>query len=153
MYLDREAISVNEAKQRLSNLSCLPKIEKRLVKQSHGYVLAESIHAPFDYPSFRRSGYDGYGIRLEDDHDFPKVMKCVAEVGAGAVFSGHLQENEVIRIMTGAAVPDGVGKVIMLEQTWEISKLRSKRRAANLIFLLWEKNLKLENCCLKKEPS
>lgn len=120
MYLDREAISVNEAKQRLSNLSCLPKIEKRLVKQSHDYVLAESIHAPFDYPSFRRSGYDGYGIRLEDDHDFPKVMKCVAEVGAGAVFSGHLQENEVIRIMTGAAVPDGVGKVIMLEQTKEM---------------------------------
>lgn len=120
MYLKRKAISVEEAKQKLAGIKCLPQIESRAVNKSYGYILAESVHAPFDYPSFRRSGYDGYGIRLEDDHGFPKKMQCVAEIGAGAVFSGELKENEVVRIMTGAAVPDGVGKVIMLEQTEDL---------------------------------
>lgn len=120
MYLEREAISVDEAKKRLSAIPIQSQLQERRVCDSYGYVLAESIEARFDYPPFRRSGYDGYGLRMEDDHDFPKKMQCVAEVGAGTVFSGSLQENQVVRIMTGAAVPDEVSKIVMLEQTEDL---------------------------------
>ncbi|WP_167628182.1 gephyrin-like molybdotransferase Glp [Listeria valentina] len=84
---------------------------------ARGMVLAESIYAPFPSPYFRRSGYDGFAICAEDDHDFPITLQVVAEVPCGATYNKRLNPGETVRIMTGAKVPEGASKIIMLEQS------------------------------------
>lgn len=126
MLTKRTAISLEEAQNKLLNVHLPIGIEEIPIKNADHRVVAEDIKSPFDYPTFRRSGYDGYAIRLEDDHDYPKEFKVVANIPAGATYDKPLQENEAARIMTGAFVPDGAGKVIMLEQTEYISDEKVK---------------------------
>ena len=122
MYLDRTPITFEQACELLDSIKIIPKISEKLVNESAGFVLAQDVTAPFPIPAFRRSGYDGYGILAEDDHDFPRTFEIMDNVGAGQVFSGTLQSGQAVRIMTGAKVPDEVGKVIMLEETEQIAE-------------------------------
>lgn len=117
MYLNRNAIKLEEATTLLESIKIMPKIEKRKTADSHNFILAENLYAPFPIPAFRRSGYDGYGILSEDDHDFPRDFEVMDNVGAGSTYAGKLRSGQTVRIMTGAKVPDEVGKVIMLELT------------------------------------
>lgn len=117
MLTRRFPISIQEAQQKLAEVSLPSKVETIPVQTANHRVLADTIVAPFAYPHFRRSGYDGYAIRSSDDHDFPKTFKVVGDIPAGATFERELGENETVRIMTGAFVPTNAGKVIMLEQT------------------------------------
>ncbi|WP_282800966.1 molybdopterin molybdotransferase MoeA [Secundilactobacillus kimchicus] len=117
MLTRRFPISIQEAQQKLAEVSLPSKVETIPVQTANHRVLADTIVAPFAYPHFRRSGYDGYAIRSSDDHDFPKTFKVVGDIPAGATFERELGENETVRIMTGAFVPANAGKVIMLEQT------------------------------------
>ncbi|MBC1520642.1 molybdopterin molybdotransferase MoeA [Listeria aquatica] len=89
---------------------------------ARGRVLAESIYAPFPSPYFRRSGYDGFAICAEDDHDFPITLDVVAEIPCGATYNKRLNPGEAVRIMTGAKVPEGADKIIMLEQSQTTEK-------------------------------
>lgn len=120
MLTRRYPISIDEAQAKLNALSVTTDTETISVDEANHRVLAQAVVAPYAYPHFRRSGYDGYAIRAEDDQDYPKVFKVVGNIPAGATFDGPLGENETARIMTGAFVPENAGKVIMLEQTREI---------------------------------
>ncbi|WP_125979930.1 molybdopterin molybdotransferase MoeA [Loigolactobacillus iwatensis] len=113
----RNPITLEEAQAKLAALPVYRRTEEISIDQANHRILAEDSRATYDYPNFRRSGYDGYAIRSEDDHDYPKIFKVRGEIQAGATFDGDLGENETARIMTGAFVPDNAGKVIMLEQT------------------------------------
>lgn len=113
----RTAITIDEAKAKIDAIPLTYQTEKVSVLKANHRVLAETFKVPYDFPSFRRSKYDGYAIRAEDDHDFPKTFHVMSEVQAGATYDQPLGENEAVRIMTGAAVPDNTGKVIMLEQS------------------------------------
>lgn len=120
MLTRRYPISIDEAQAKLNALSVTTDTETISVDEANHRVLAQAVVAPYAYPHFRRSGYDGYAIRAEDDQNYPKVFKVVGNIPAGATFDGPLGENETARIMTGAFVPENAGKVIMLEQTREI---------------------------------
>ncbi|MTV82164.1 molybdopterin molybdotransferase MoeA [Secundilactobacillus folii] len=120
MLTRRYPISIDEAMDKLATIQLPTKTETISVSEANHRVLAQAVTAPYAYPHFRRSGYDGYAIRAEDDHDYPKVFKVVGNIPAGATFDGPLGENETTRIMTGAFVPENAGKVIMLEQTREV---------------------------------
>ena len=124
MYLDRKPITFEQAVQLLEAINITPKITEKTVNEAGGWVLAQDVRAPFPIPAFRRSGYDGYGILSEDDHDFPREFEIMDNVGAGSVFAGQLQSGQAVRIMTGAKVPDEVGKVIMLEETEKTAENR-----------------------------
>ncbi|MFC6170904.1 molybdopterin molybdotransferase MoeA [Loigolactobacillus jiayinensis] len=113
----RKPITLEEAQAKLVALKLPQQVETIAISDANHRVLAEDALAAYDYPNFRRSGYDGYAIRDADDHDFPKNFHVVGEIQAGATFDGDLGENETARIMTGAFVPDNAAKVIMLEQT------------------------------------
>lgn len=113
----RKPITLEEAQAKLAALKLPQQVETIPVADANHRVLAEDAVAAYDYPNFRRSGYDGYAIRAADDHDFPKNFHVVGEIQAGATFDHDLGENETARIMTGAFVPDNAAKVIMLEQT------------------------------------
>lgn len=117
MYLNRDVITLAQAKERLSAVVPKKITQEKQVEETLGYTLAQDIIAPFPQPAFRRSGYDGYGILAEDDHDYPITLTLAAEVPAGSELKKKLQPKETIRIMTGAKVPDEVAKVIMLEKT------------------------------------
>ncbi|WP_416353354.1 molybdopterin molybdotransferase MoeA [Agrilactobacillus fermenti] len=118
----RQPITITAAQAKIAALTLEPKVEAVATTAADRRVLAEPVTAPYDFPNFRRSGYDGYAIRAEDDHDFPKTFKVVAEIQAGATYDQPLKANETVRIMTGAAVPTNAGKVIMLEQSRPVAE-------------------------------
>ncbi|MCH4171440.1 MAG: molybdopterin molybdotransferase MoeA [Lactobacillus sp.] len=113
----RKPISIAEAQAKLAELTFTYKTETLPIAWANHRVLAQAVLAPDEFPNFRRSGYDGYAIRAEDDHDLPQTFKVMGEVQAGAVYKRPLGYHETVRIMTGAAVPSNAGKVIMLEQS------------------------------------
>ncbi|MDN8760060.1 molybdopterin molybdenumtransferase MoeA, partial [Staphylococcus aureus] len=83
----------------------------------------EDIVATYDIPRFNKSPYDGFAIRSEDSagaySENRKQFKVIDNIGAGSVSSKTLGQNEAVRIMTGAQIPEGADAVVMFEQTVE----------------------------------
>ncbi|MBC1500501.1 molybdopterin molybdotransferase MoeA [Listeria weihenstephanensis] len=115
----RVAIRVEEAQKRLLENAVMLGAEQIQIADANGRILAEEVTATMAMPYFRRSGYDGFAIRAEDDSNYPRTFQVVADVPCGAAYNHDLQENETVRIMTGAKVPENAGKIIMLEQSRE----------------------------------
>ncbi|AQY51674.1 molybdopterin biosynthesis protein MoeA [Listeria weihenstephanensis FSL R9-0317] len=115
----RVAIRVEEAQKRLLENAVMLGAEQIQTADANGRILAEEVTATMAMPYFRRSGYDGFAIRAEDDSNYPRTFQVVADVPCGAAYNHDLQENETVRIMTGAKVPENAGKIIMLEQSRE----------------------------------
>jgi molybdopterin molybdotransferase len=85
-----------------------------------GRVLAESITSPVNVPGFTRSMMDGYAIIASDVAGAsmynPISLQVAGEVLPGQAPSTAVTSGKVIRIMTGAAMPDGADAVIPVEQ-------------------------------------
>ncbi|OGO06457.1 MAG: hypothetical protein A2Y73_04460 [Chloroflexi bacterium RBG_13_56_8] len=81
-----------------------------------GQVLAEEIHAAENMPPFPSSAMDGYAVIAEDDSPEFRVL---GEQDAGHVHAFYVHPGTVIRIMTGAALPDGANAVIPVEYSNE----------------------------------
>ncbi len=85
-------------------------------------VLAEPIIAPMDVPHFPSSSMDGYALR-HDDLAQVETFQMIDDVTAGKVGTTPLRQGTVIRIMTGAPLPEGADTVIPVEdtnQTWHL---------------------------------
>ncbi len=84
-----------------------------------GRVSADTVTAPFDNPPFDRSPLDGYALRSEDtasaSKEHPVVLDVIGEECAGDFFEGTVGSGQALRIMTGAAMPDGTDAVIRQE--------------------------------------
>ncbi len=87
--------------------------------QALGRVLAEDVLADRNYPPFDRSTRDGYAVRSAD---FPveasqpgAKLRLIGESRAGVPFAGTIRKGECVRILTGAALPDGANAVVMQE--------------------------------------
>ncbi|MBM5606851.1 molybdopterin molybdotransferase MoeA [Listeria ivanovii] len=119
MIEKRSTIKMEQAREILCNqITHLPVVKVGIGSALH-QVLQEPIFAPFPAPYFRRSGYDGYAITEIDDENYPITLRVVAEVPCGATYDKPLAPGETVRIMTGAKVPTGASKIIMLEQSKE----------------------------------
>ncbi|MFA6409236.1 MAG: molybdopterin molybdotransferase MoeA [Gammaproteobacteria bacterium] len=94
--------------------------EKLSTEDALGRVLAESRSSRLDLPPFRKAMMDGYAILEEDESESFKVLETVA---AGSTVQQELKPGETIKIMTGAPLPDGVGRVI----PWENVKLEGDK--------------------------
>ncbi|GGN56082.1 molybdopterin molybdotransferase MoeA [Oceanobacillus indicireducens] len=121
---ERKSIQLQEAVTRLMKFANPGEMEYLSPLEATGFYLAEGLVADHPVPPFDRSPYDGFAIRSSDTarattHN-PSVLKVVGEIGAGQVFSGTVGEKEAVRIMTGAAIPDGCDAVIMIEAVREI---------------------------------
>lgn len=77
-----------------------------------GSILARGVRAPMDAPPFDRSAMDGYAVAGGAVRDRYEV---VGRIFAGNVWPRRLRPGEAVRIMTGAMVPEGAGRVIMQE--------------------------------------
>ncbi len=74
-------------------------------------ILAEDIYAPISLPPFRQSAMDGYAFKYSGN----KTLKVIGEVRAGEFFNPSLNNNEAVRIFTGARVPDEANTVVIQE--------------------------------------
>ncbi|MFH1829183.1 MAG: molybdopterin molybdotransferase MoeA [Pseudomonadota bacterium] len=97
--------------------------ERIATVQALGHVLAREIKAPRDLPPFNRSAMDGYAIAEGDEGN---EFKVIGEVCAGQVYKSKLRPGCTVKIMTGAKLPAGAGKVIMKEHVEEIGASRIK---------------------------
>ncbi|MDQ3686977.1 MAG: molybdopterin molybdotransferase MoeA [Acidobacteriota bacterium] len=98
-------------------------VERVGISESLGRVLAHDVVADSDLPPFNRAQMDGYAMRAADTEnattDAPARLRVVGEAAAGRGWRGCLQAGEVVRIMTGAPVPDGADSVQRVEVTSE----------------------------------
>lgn len=84
-----------------------------------GRVLAEEVAADREYPPFARAIRDGYAVRARDVGSEAVELRVVGESRAGEAWGGIVEQGECVRIMTGAAVPEGADAVVMVEYTEE----------------------------------
>ncbi|MTH51925.1 molybdopterin molybdenumtransferase MoeA [Bacillus mangrovi] len=97
------------------------------IEESFGRVLAEDLTADHDVPAFDRSPYDGFAIRAEDTQSkLPAVLEVAGEIGAGSVYPHTAKPDQAVRIMTGAAIPEGFDAVVMIELVKEHTKNEKK---------------------------
>ena len=86
------------------------------VRDALGRVVAADQASRLDLPPFDKSAMDGYAVPAGDDGPDYRLIESVP---AGAVPTQTLSPGAVIKVMTGAPVPQGAGKVIMVERVTE----------------------------------
>jgi molybdopterin molybdotransferase len=114
-------LSVKEAQEQiLSHFSPLEKVHIPL-DEAAGCVLAESIYANIDLPTFNNSSVDGFAVFAADifpaNPDQPRSLKVVADIPAGSAVNVMISPGQSARIMTGAPLPTGADAVVMVEDT------------------------------------
>lgn len=80
-----------------------------------GTVLAEDVHAHWDFPSADVSVMDGYAARSADLVGTRPVLRRVGESAAGHPLGLALTTAQTARISTGAVLPSGADLVIPQE--------------------------------------
>ena len=95
------------------NANCLPKTVVS-IEDSLGHILASDVFAQQPFPPFPASVKDGYAVLASDGPGECVVLGPVTagEIAASQVISGH-----VMRITTGAPVPQGADAVVQVEDT------------------------------------
>ncbi len=78
-------------------------------------TLAHDLAAALTHPPFDSSSMDGYAVRASDIAKIPCDLKLTGESAAGWPFAGSVKKGEVVRIFTGAPVPDGADTVVIQE--------------------------------------
>ncbi|MCW8842849.1 MAG: molybdopterin-binding protein [Rhodobacteraceae bacterium] len=79
-------------------------------------VLAEDVLALRSNPPVANSAVDGYGLCHADVGEGPQKIPLVqGRAAAGAPYGGVLASGYGVRVLTGAALPEGVDTVILQE--------------------------------------
>jgi len=107
------AISVEEALQLVYSLASPTQSEIVPIENAVHRVLCETITATYALPSFDNSAMDGYALRCEDAG---KTLQQSHVIFAGDGDEIRLVENQCIRIMTGAKIPQGCEAIVPIEE-------------------------------------
>ncbi len=96
-------------------------LEEIEITKALNRVLAEDIISEIDIPPFDRSAMDGYAIKAEDSFGAslknPKKTKLIGTIEIGESSNLKINKDEVVRISTGAPIPEGSDAVIKIEDT------------------------------------
>jgi len=93
--------------------------EKIAIEDTLGRVLAENIYSDIAIPPFDRSAMDGFAINSKDQSKFFEIIE---DIPAGKVPNKKIKLGQCARIMTGAMLPEGADRVIMVEHTKQATK-------------------------------
>jgi len=100
------------------------------LRDALGRVLAEDIHSDSAIPGFDNSAMDGYALKATDlkgaSKNTPKVLEIIGDLKAGDIPRKKLENNQAMRIMTGALIPKGADSVVMVEDTQRQEKNKVK---------------------------
>ncbi len=110
-------LSVHEARERILAQFSPLNTTRCPLEQAAGRVLAETIRAESDLPTFDNSSVDGFAVRVMDVAAVPVRLPVVADVPAGKAPDFNLEAGQAARIMTGAKLPAGTEAVVMVEDT------------------------------------
>ncbi|HXK58824.1 MAG TPA: molybdopterin molybdotransferase MoeA [Acidobacteriota bacterium] len=91
--------------------------ERVRLDEARGRFLDADVASLLDLPPFGRSAVDGYAL-LEGDYDRGRY-RILETVAAGHPGRAKLEPGTTVKVMTGAPVPAGTGKVVMLEDAAE----------------------------------
>jgi len=119
---DADSISVAQALVQIeTHVSQLKESETLPIRDCLGRISSEAVISPINVPGHANSAMDGFaisGTSLPADG-----IVDLTEIGtayAGKVFNDECGENECVRIMTGAVIPEGTDTVIMQEQVEQL---------------------------------
>lgn len=87
---------------------CLP------LQHAKDRICSENIISPINIPVFDNAAMDGYAVRLADLEQ-SLTLPIAGKSFAGKPFSGEWPPQTVIRIMTGAMIPEETDAVVMQE--------------------------------------
>ena len=116
------------------------------IEESYGRYLSEDLIATSDVPHFDRAPYDGFAIRSIDTKEaslsHPVDFEVIDHIGAGMLSKRIVGQNQAVRIMTGAIMPEGSDAVAMFEvaQTFDKNEIpfmkikRSFKKGENVSF-------------------
>jgi molybdopterin molybdotransferase len=91
-------------------------IETVALAQADGRVLAGDICAPLPLPPFTNSAVDGYAVAGRDiPQGEAQAFTVNGRIQAGASGSEAIRPGQVVRIFTGAPMPEGADTVFMQE--------------------------------------
>ena len=100
----------------LHSIHAVDETETVPIREALHRVIAEDIRSTINVPSHTNSAMDGYAIRSSDiAKDGTKTFTLIGTAWAGRPFEGNVNENECVRIMTGAAMPNNTDTVVMQE--------------------------------------
>ena len=113
-------ISVDEhaafVRSLLAGLGARPS-ERVALADALGRITTSPVESPIALPPFRNSQMDGFAVRAADVTDAPVSLPVAGEVAAAAGTPAPLAAGTAVRIMTGAAVPEGADAVVPVEDT------------------------------------
>ncbi|WP_312836700.1 molybdopterin molybdotransferase MoeA [Pantoea sp.] len=110
-------ISLDEAQGKmLAQLTPIADKVTLSLQEAAGRITAEPVRSPGAVPSFDNSAMDGYAVRLADLQP-GRTLAVAGKAFAGAPFNGDWPVGSVVRIMTGAPIPQGCEAVVMQEET------------------------------------
>ena len=90
-------------------------VEVVALNTASGRILAEDVTAQRSNPPQPNTAVDGFGF-AGPVSDGPQVLPLVdGRAAAGIPFDGDVPEGQAVRVLTGAALPDGVDTVILEE--------------------------------------
>jgi len=116
-------ISVKKATERIESLKFPLKSQNIPLETAYGRISAENICALLDAPPFDRAAMDGYALRsmdtVQSSPKNPLYLDVVDDIGAGESSNLKLNQNQAVRISTGAPIPPGADAVIMKEKVEE----------------------------------
>lgn len=114
-----EMISLEEARKLVLDAVHPMPFEVVSLLDAVGRVSAECVRSDIDVSPFAHSAMDGFGLRAAQlegaSEDAPVTLRVVANIGAGSVFNGEIADDECVRIMTGAELPEGCDSVVKYE--------------------------------------
>jgi molybdopterin molybdotransferase len=131
-------ISRIKAQNLVDNSISVLGIEEKPIQECLGYVLAKDISSKLDSPPFDKSAMDGYAVCL---NEASAELTVIDVVQAGQIPTIKVQEGTAVKIMTGAPIPKGAGKVVMKEDVEAVSEEK-------IIVNQYHKN---SNICIKGE--
>jgi molybdopterin molybdotransferase len=109
-------IDLEEAFRIVASVPPEGRTEAVSLEEALGRVLPAPVAGTIDSPPFDKSAMDGYAVVLDDDSPSFRVLDTVA---AGGLPARGVRRGECMRIMTGAMLPDGAGRVIRREYAEE----------------------------------
>ena len=127
MLLERRIpISIGEAVKKIMEHQLQGVTEHVSINESFGRFLSEDLIATSDVPHFNRAPYDGFAVRSIDTREAslsnPVEFEVIDHLGAGMVSTKVVGQNQAVRIMTGAMMPEGTDAVVMFEVAKDYEK-------------------------------
>ncbi len=86
------------------------------VRHAGGRILASDEKSQLDLPPFDNAAVDGYAVRADDEH---AAYILADTTTAGEREGAALAPGHVVKVMTGAPIPRGTARVVMVEHAFE----------------------------------